>query len=83
MFSFIISIFFKIYIYICIFLFLGEPLTIQEAFTYMKFLIGFDEGTFDEINYKHEASQDLDLTFLPEVYLSEIFLIYSYYLIII
>lgn len=49
----------------------------------MKFLIGFDEGTFDEINYKHEASQDLDLTFLPEVYLSEIFLIYSYYLIII
>ncbi|XP_031363874.1 cilia- and flagella-associated protein 251-like [Apis dorsata] len=45
----------------------GEPLTIQEAFTYMKFLIGFDEGTFDEINYKHEASQDLDLTFLPEI----------------
>lgn len=59
--------FLKIYVF---FFFLGEPLTVQEAFTYMKFLIGF-EGTFDAINDKSLMS--IDFTFLPEVYLSEMF----------
>lgn len=76
LFSFIVSI---LYIYIY---FLGEPLTIQEAFTYMKFLIGF-EGNFDEISHEQEPSMSVDLSFLPEVYLLEIFLMCSYYLIII
>lgn len=39
----------------------------------MKFLIGF-EGNFDEISHEQEPSMSVDLSFLPEVYLSEIFL---------
>lgn len=48
----------------------------------MKFLIGF-EGNFDEISHEQEPSMSVDLSFLPEVYLSKIFLMCSYYLIII
>ncbi|KAK9303373.1 hypothetical protein QLX08_004956 [Tetragonisca angustula] len=45
----------------------GEPLTIQEALTYTKFLIGFDENlneTYNERNKKKSAS--IDFSFLPE-----------------
>lgn len=44
----------------------GEPLTVQEAFTYMKFLIGFEEN-FEQIDFEHETSMSLDFTFLPEM----------------
>lgn len=62
------------------FFFLGEPLKIQEAFTYMRFLVGFNENLdeiYDERNGKKSAS--IDFTFLPEVYLTiKISLIFSY-----
>lgn len=60
--------------------FLGEPLKIQEAFAYMKFLVGFNENLdeiYNERNKKKSAS--IDFTFLPEVYLTiKISLIFSY-----
>lgn len=68
--SVIFDVLFQFFLKIYVFFFLGEPLTVQEAFTYMKFLIGF-EGTFDAINDKSLMS--IDFTFLPEVYLSEMF----------
>ncbi|XP_043588882.1 cilia- and flagella-associated protein 251-like isoform X2 [Bombus pyrosoma] len=45
----------------------GEPLKIQEAFAYMKFLVGFNENLdeiYNERNGKKSAS--IDFTFLPE-----------------
>lgn len=70
------------YTYFFFFFFLGEPLTVQEAFIYMKFLIGFEEN-FEQIDFEHETSMSLDFTFLPEVYIFQrFFLTYNYYLMI-
>ncbi|KOX75404.1 WD repeat-containing protein 66 [Melipona quadrifasciata] len=43
----------------------GEPLTIQEAFTYMKFLIGFEKNLNETYNQRNER-KSIDFSFLPE-----------------
>ncbi|XP_060813942.1 cilia- and flagella-associated protein 251-like [Bombus pascuorum] len=46
----------------------GEPLKIQEAFAYMKFLVGFNENLDEIYNDRNEKkSTSIDFTFLPEV----------------
>ncbi|XP_071860274.1 cilia- and flagella-associated protein 251 isoform X2 [Bombus fervidus] len=45
----------------------GEPLKIQEAFAYMKFLVGFNENVDEIYNDRNEKkSTSIDFTFLPE-----------------
>ncbi|CAK9820447.1 Cilia- and flagella-associated protein 251 [Anthophora plagiata] len=45
----------------------GEPLTIQEAFIYLKLLIGFDQDLDEAHDHHHERkSESIDFTFLPE-----------------
>lgn len=62
------------------FFFLGEPLKIQEAFAYMRFLVGFNENLDEIYNERNEKkSASIDFTFLPEVYLTiKISLNFSY-----
>ncbi|XP_050474970.1 cilia- and flagella-associated protein 251-like isoform X1 [Bombus huntii] len=45
----------------------GEPLKIQEAFAYMRFLVGFNENLDEIYNERNEKkSASIDFTFLPE-----------------
>ncbi|XP_076477524.1 LOW QUALITY PROTEIN: cilia- and flagella-associated protein 251 [Bombus vancouverensis nearcticus] len=61
----------------------GEPLKIQEAFAYMRFLVGFNENLDEIYNERNEKkSASIDFTFLPEVYLTiKISLNFSYIMI--